>query len=226
MSAWSLRLSGLMGCGIASAPSVPLWRIRDSPTVPTLSSLYRPNSGEFLRISKTWSGRRDSDPGPPAPKAGALPGCATPRPMVENCSEIDRKLPIRRGFLDNESQPAVSFDSPRLPPFSRTSPRKWARKSAHPRGTVAIGLPNAAARRRATQPPRNRDRRARRHEEAPGCHALAATHPARGSPPLPVQRSSPRRSLTTTSVVARASSEPKTANVCRVQRSEKKVSPT
>src|SRR6266542_2843552 len=25
------------------------------------------------------SGRRDSDPRPPAPKAGALPGCATPR---------------------------------------------------------------------------------------------------------------------------------------------------
>ncbi len=25
------------------------------------------------------SGRRDSNPGPPAPKAGALPDCATPR---------------------------------------------------------------------------------------------------------------------------------------------------
>ena len=29
-----------------------------------------------------WSGRRDSDPGPPAPKAGALPGCATPRHLA------------------------------------------------------------------------------------------------------------------------------------------------
>jgi hypothetical protein len=28
---------------------------------------------------KGKSGRRDSNPGPPAPKAGALPGCATPR---------------------------------------------------------------------------------------------------------------------------------------------------
>src|SRR5271154_1150365 len=26
-----------------------------------------------------WSGRRDLNPRPPAPKAGALPGCATPR---------------------------------------------------------------------------------------------------------------------------------------------------
>jgi hypothetical protein len=26
-----------------------------------------------------WSGRRDSNPRPPAPKAGALPDCATPR---------------------------------------------------------------------------------------------------------------------------------------------------
>ena len=28
---------------------------------------------------KDWSGRRDLNSGPPAPKAGALPGCATPR---------------------------------------------------------------------------------------------------------------------------------------------------
>ena len=26
-----------------------------------------------------WSGSRDLNPGPPAPKAGALPDCATPR---------------------------------------------------------------------------------------------------------------------------------------------------
>jgi hypothetical protein len=26
-----------------------------------------------------WSGRGDSNPRPPAPKAGALPNCATPR---------------------------------------------------------------------------------------------------------------------------------------------------
>ena len=30
-----------------------------------------------------WSGRRDSNPRPPAPQADALPGCATPRPVHE-----------------------------------------------------------------------------------------------------------------------------------------------
>ena len=41
---------------------------------------------EFLRDAckpqKRWSGRRDLNSGPPAPKAGALPGCATPRHEV------------------------------------------------------------------------------------------------------------------------------------------------
>src|SRR5882672_10859609 len=40
-------------------------------------------NGAFNKLKKTremfWSGRRDSNSGPPAPKAGALPGCATPR---------------------------------------------------------------------------------------------------------------------------------------------------
>src|ERR1700722_11966817 len=40
-------------------------------------------NGAFNMLKKTremfWSGRRDLNSGPPAPKAGALPGCATPR---------------------------------------------------------------------------------------------------------------------------------------------------
>src|SRR6187401_2087357 len=31
------------------------------------------------KMWKKWSGRLDSNQRPPAPKAGALPGCATPR---------------------------------------------------------------------------------------------------------------------------------------------------
>ena len=42
--------------------------------------------GAFINLQKTremcWSGRRDLNSGPPAPKAGALPGCATPRHEV------------------------------------------------------------------------------------------------------------------------------------------------
>ena len=42
------------------------------------------------------SGRRDSDPRPPAPKAGALPGCATPRnrPFGANASRPDPRARV------------------------------------------------------------------------------------------------------------------------------------
>jgi hypothetical protein len=43
-------------------------------------------NGGFNKLKKTremfWSGRPDLNRGPPAPKAGALPGCATPRHEV------------------------------------------------------------------------------------------------------------------------------------------------
>jgi hypothetical protein len=42
------------------------------------------------RNNKYWSGRRDSNPRPSAPKADALPGCATPRH-----SSIVARIPLR-----------------------------------------------------------------------------------------------------------------------------------
>ena len=43
---------------------------------------------DFLELAATrrkdWSGRGDLNSRPPAPKAGALPGCATPRHEVRN----------------------------------------------------------------------------------------------------------------------------------------------
>src|SRR5580693_2914691 len=43
-------------------------------------------TGDFASGAKpsvfNWSGRRDSNSRPPAPKAGALPGCATPRHLL------------------------------------------------------------------------------------------------------------------------------------------------
>src|ERR1700730_8935728 len=43
-------------------------------------------NGAFNKLKKTremfWSGRPDLNRGPPAPNAGALPGCATPRHEV------------------------------------------------------------------------------------------------------------------------------------------------
>src|SRR5580692_10163981 len=43
-----------------------------------------------------WSGRADLNRGPPAPKAGALPGCATPRLY---CSTDSKPLPKSRKTL-------------------------------------------------------------------------------------------------------------------------------
>ena len=77
------------------------------------------------------SGRRDSDPRPPAPKAGALPGCATPR------------KPEARGPAVSES--AVSSLSPRL----RQAPRRAARARAG-----AAGTPRRGGRSRPSPPAR------------------------------------------------------------------------
>src|SRR5207253_1663372 len=48
----------------------------------SLSPTYRKPFDLIFERAKTedWSGREDLNLRPPAPKAGALPGCATPRP--------------------------------------------------------------------------------------------------------------------------------------------------
>ena len=51
----------------------------------------RGSGGEAPR--SIWSGRRDSNSGPPAPKAGALPGCATPRPDQDPIRRTPRSRP-------------------------------------------------------------------------------------------------------------------------------------
>jgi hypothetical protein len=37
---------------------------------------------KWLKLNEIWSGRGDLNARPPAPKAGALPGCATPRHAI------------------------------------------------------------------------------------------------------------------------------------------------
>jgi hypothetical protein len=47
----------------------------------------RPIEQLFWNQQEVWSGRGDLNARPPAPKAGALPGCATPRhftPLILN----------------------------------------------------------------------------------------------------------------------------------------------
>jgi hypothetical protein len=47
-----------------------------------------------LRFGVVWSGREDLNLRPPAPKAGALPGCATPRRLVR--SDVSKTDPSER----------------------------------------------------------------------------------------------------------------------------------
>src|SRR6266700_1365811 len=50
----------------------------------------------MVNTGAIWSGRRDLNSGPPAPKAGALPGCATPRHEVHTHSKaLSDFLPAR-----------------------------------------------------------------------------------------------------------------------------------
>src|SRR5215470_10432203 len=56
--------------------------------------------------SSKWSGREDLNLRPPAPKAGALPGCATPRhsPGLFDSKSLLRRAPISGLTLCQESQ--------------------------------------------------------------------------------------------------------------------------
>src|SRR6266852_3607022 len=47
---------------------------------------------------KDWSGRADLNRGPPAPKAGALPGCATPRLYCSTDSKLLPRTAPRRAL--------------------------------------------------------------------------------------------------------------------------------
>ncbi len=45
----------------------------------TSSLFIPPSNGRGAETQIKWSGSRDSNPGPPGPKPGALANCATPR---------------------------------------------------------------------------------------------------------------------------------------------------
>src|SRR4026207_1933865 len=77
-----------------------------------------------------WSGRLDSNQRPPAPKAGALPGCATPRLL----SPLDL---------------TVFFPAPPQTPSQNGTERRGLRRrprSDTPRRSTQLGDPNVAAR--------------------------------------------------------------------------------
>ena len=71
----------------------------------------------------SWSGRPGSNRGPPAPKAGALPGCATPRRKMPTGSEapaVDRRC--QRSALPSRFPRAVDYPTDGIiPPSSGCS---------------------------------------------------------------------------------------------------------
>ena len=69
---------GGFALGWLDLPTVRRQRVREPPFV---AALGRTCARGLLEVK--WSGREDSNFRPPAPHAGALPGCATPRPSRE-----------------------------------------------------------------------------------------------------------------------------------------------
>ena len=81
-------------------------------------------------LQSGWSGRQDSNLRPSAPKADALPGCATPRRSPRRLGRIDRRSPILRdrriarrwwARQDSNLQPS-RYERPALPLSYRPSP--------------------------------------------------------------------------------------------------------
>jgi hypothetical protein len=66
--------------GSAQRDAVNLLEEQLFPNVPKLESCGSIAETESQLVQ--WSGRPDLNRGPPAPKAGALPGCATPRQLL------------------------------------------------------------------------------------------------------------------------------------------------
>src|SRR5436309_15189144 len=87
-----------------------------------------------------WSGRLDSNQRPPAPKAGALPGCATPRPArgLHYPTPSNNLIPRARTADTRPRSPSVTTwsSAPQLIP----NPIAYARRGDRSRG----GAPSSA----------------------------------------------------------------------------------
>ncbi len=122
-----------------------------------------------------WSGRLDSNQRPPAPKAGALPGCATPRPEELNYPTHANPAPIVTHFEPSDRSlpppPRLRYPDP-LPPGGRHEQHDGVRQLQPSRQAVAgpAAGPSPAARQG-------------RRPRAVGRHAARPRRPvARGDP--------------------------------------------
>src|SRR4029077_7688071 len=77
-----------------------------------------------LTSCKIWSGRGDLNARPPAPKAGALPGCATPRFSNHLQTGYLRRLGLKQGHNYTLYNSVIPFLLSTL--FSSCEPRRTA----------------------------------------------------------------------------------------------------
>ena len=84
------------------------------PPVPCGTSVFKTDAFDRSAIppqERQWSGRRDSDPRLSAPKADALPGCATPRQIANRKLIVPAKgLGRQAGILIWDSQRIMEGD--------------------------------------------------------------------------------------------------------------------
>ena len=152
-----------------------------------LNPVTRNKTAGTNRCCDNWSGRLDSNQRPPAPKAGALPGCATPR--LRNPSIIARFNELRCPAFNGEPMGDPTLNCRGLDPIRTEATADstlsvMCRTPWHPVRGVAAGRPRSArrvpapssVRRQPPVPLGSTDSR-----QTPGAEgALAHRPPARG----------------------------------------------
>src|SRR5690606_25797346 len=72
--------------------------------------------------SADWSGQRDLNPRPSAPKADALPDCAMPRPCLPGGETEERRKHVRRLRRDGQTAGAAARHWSTAPPGGSGGP--------------------------------------------------------------------------------------------------------
>ena len=97
------------------------------------------------------SGRADLNGRPPAPKAGALPGCATPRepisityvPLRYNITSLDPRMPQPLFLSKTVGSPVPNRNTPRFPSGNFSTPSRLRRHFLEKRAIFARVLPES-----------------------------------------------------------------------------------
>jgi hypothetical protein len=115
--------------GYEGSPTQARTRTADTGHPPNHTPRAKPAAQDALCIllhpTAKQSGRRDLNPGPPAPKAGALPGCATPRTPKSRARAVVTRL---RSLAGGDKSFSAETPAP-APPAARVPPRHGRRST-------------------------------------------------------------------------------------------------